>query len=389
MISAIGAPGASRPILVPSAARSSDTSLNKSNAAGTVSPSGADVFSLSQPESLATSDGFFQGTSFAVRGHCYLREMDDGRIRAMSHTKLRFRYNFEAADGTKIHVRVKANLHYSQIGNTDEGSRSIRLRAKAAVSILQENVSSGVTPLLEIPEVSAEAKNRISQAIDLFYQVADAAAALFFESDPLDGDGLIAGLVDAFNGLSESISSIFLPPSADDPEPMSSGEVMGVLQQVASDPGEVLTVAPNQIEAVPLTNVESEPLSGGRPQDIAQSSGPENELVDRVAEGDASGSDKVVLPEGGEMEGPSPAQEIQPATSEQSQRFVNSVMFRLRLQVIQSLTSLVGVFDSDSPSVMATQSIFRASAQLAARYDLGAFGGSDSTSDDNGIDTQV
>ena len=101
----------------------------------------------------------------------------------MSHTKLRFRYDFEAADGTRIRIRAKANLHYSQINHSDEGSQSTRLRAKARILVLQENVSTGAAPLLETPEVSSEAKHEISQAIDHFYQITDAATSLFLDSD--------------------------------------------------------------------------------------------------------------------------------------------------------------------------------------------------------------
>ena len=170
---------------------------------------------------------------------------------------------------------------------------------------------------------------------------------------------------------------------------MSSGEVVELLEQVAADPGEVPTAEPDPIEAVPPVNVESKPLSGAPPQDIAQSSGPENELVENVGQGVTSALENEVLPEAGEQEGPSEGQDVEPATNVQVQPFVGSVMFRLRLQVIQSLTSLVGVFDSDSPRVLASQSIFRASAQFAARYNLSGPGVNGSLPQDNRIDTQV
>ena len=388
MISAVGAPAVSNLILVPSTASSSDTSSNESSLAVTTAPIGGDVLSLSQPESLATSDGFYQRTSLQIRAHSHVKVTDDGQVRAMSHTRLRFSYDFEAADGTRIRIRAKVNLHYSQINDSDEGSQSTRLRVKARVSVLQESVSTGIASLLETPEVCAEAKNGISQAIDLFYQVTDAAASLFLDSNPLDGDALIAGLVEAFNGLSESLNSIFLPPPAD-PEGVTSADVVELLEQVAVDPGEVLVAEPDQIEAVPPGSVESEPLSGAPPQDIGQSSGPENELAENVGQRENSALENEVLPEASEQKGPSEGQEVEPATIEKSQPFVGSVMFRLRLQVIQSLTDLIGVFDSDSPSLLASQSIFRASAQFAARYNVRGPGVNDSLSQDSRIDTQV
>jgi hypothetical protein len=315
--------------------------------------------------------------------------MDDGRIRATSHTRLRFRYDFEAGDGTTIRVRIKANLHYTQIRDGDEGSQSIRLRAKAVVSILQENVSSGLTPLLETPDVSAEAKEGISQAVGLFNQVADTAVALFLESDPLDGDALIAGLVDAFNGLSESIASLFNSGSAEDPKAVSSGEAAELLGQVAAHPGELLAAETDQIEAVPPANVDSGPPPEEPSQDTVSSTDPENGLVESVEEGQPPASQKEVLPEADEQQGPNQAQEVQRPTNEQPRPSVGSVMFKLRFRVIQSLTSLIGVFDPESPSVLASQSVFRASAQLAARYEFGELAGGDSTSHDDGIDTRV
>ncbi len=283
MISAIGAPVVSNPMLLPSAESSSEMPSNETSLAGPTSSTGTDVLSLSQPQPLATNDGFYQRTSLKIRSRSHVKITDDGQVRSMSHTKLRFRYDFEAADGTRIRIRVKANLHYSQFNDGDEGSQSTRLRVKAKVLVLQEGVSTGIAPLLESPEVPSEAKNGITQAIDQFNQITEAATALFLNSDPLDGDSLIAGLVDSFNGLSDSLKSMFLPqPTGSEAEP--SKEVVELLAPSVSDSEELPTPKPAQIEAIPPVSIEAEPLPlpEAPPQDIGQSDVPENELAEVV-----------------------------------------------------------------------------------------------------------
>lgn len=67
--------------------------------------------------------------------------------------------------------------------------------------------------MLNNPENSTDAKSVISTALDLFHQVTDTATSLFLNSDPLDGDSLITGVAEAFNGLSESLTALFQPSS--------------------------------------------------------------------------------------------------------------------------------------------------------------------------------
>ncbi len=164
---------------------------------------------------LTANDGTYQRTSLKIRVHSETAVADDGDVLARSQTKLRFRYDFEAADGTSIHIRAQASLNYAQTSDSEDGSQTTKLRVAARVSILQENVSNGLAPLQKTPDISTEAKDFISQAIDLFQQVIGATTSAFLDSDPLDGDNLIAGLVEAFNGLSAAIDSMFLSPPTD------------------------------------------------------------------------------------------------------------------------------------------------------------------------------
>jgi hypothetical protein len=388
MLSAIGAPAVSNPILLPSAPSSNDATSDDKSLAGPTSPVGADVLSLSQPDSLASSDGFYQRTSLKIRSHSRVKISDDGQVRSMSRTKLRFSYDFEAADGTKIRIRVKANLNHSQVNDGDEGLQSTRIRVKAKVLVLQENVSTGIAPLLDSQEVPSEAKNGISQAIDQFNQITEAATALFLESDPLDGDSLIAGLVESFNGLSESLQSLFLSAPADS-EAVPSNEGVELLAQPVSDSEVIPTAKPDPIEAVPPVKIDSEPLQVAPPQDLGQSSQPEHELAEIGGHGETSTVQNEVASAANEQEGSSEGQEVAPAADEQLPPSIGSVMFKLRIRMVQSLTSLVGDFDAASPDSLASHSMFKASAQFTARYALIESVANGALSQDSQIDTRV
>jgi hypothetical protein len=424
MISAIGAPGASNPGLVSSDALSSDALSTQSPATGTPSLQEPDVLSLAQAQLPSASDGFYQRTSLTVRAHSHVRETDDGRLRVTSHTKLRFRYDFEAADGTTIRVRLKANLHYAQVTNGESEFQSVRLRAKAAVSVIQQDVSSELAPLLETPELSAEAKESISLAIGLFQEVSNTATSLFLEGDPLDGDGLITGLVDAFNGLSESISTMLGLPAPDDPNAVPSGEAAEVLEQAAADPEkapeiepaeapaaetaeapvaeldeapaaeseeapaeaepfEAPVVEPDALEAAATPEVDPEPAPEEPAQAVVASVEPESGPVESTPDALASVSEEGVVAEAAEQEPVGDAEKVRPASNEPSRR-VRSAMLKLRFRVIQSLRSLTRVFDSESTSVRTSRSVFSASARLAARYEFGEL-----ASHGDGIDTQA
>jgi hypothetical protein len=75
-----------------------------------------------------------------------------------------------------------------------------------------------------------------------------------------------------------------------------------------------------------------------------------------------------VAPEDGASENSGAGHDVEAAPGQPSQPSVGSVMLTLRLRVIQSLRSLVEAFDSDSRSLLVSQSTLSMSAQLAARY---------------------
>ncbi len=369
MISATGAPLGSSAIVAARAAPCQGSSSKEPGLAAR--PPEADEVSLAPPDSRAAGDGFYERTSLAIRSHSRVVATDDGQLRVSSHSRLRFRYDFETADGTRIHVRAKVNLDYSQTDHGDGETQSIRLRAKVGVSVFQQDVSAAVQPVLDAPHVSADARSGISHALDLFHRATDALGSRFLDEHQVDGDGLIAGLVEEFNGLSESLSSMLFSTPAGE-EAASSGEAVEPLELPASDPSEVLRAEPQQ-EAPPQT--------------IDPASGPVSESLENVVRGGSPAPEGVSLAEAGEQEGPDDGGRAGPATGAEPQPLFRSVMFRMRLQAIQSLTSLVGAFDSDAPSMTVSQTIARTSVQLAARYHSSAPGAL--LAHDGGIDTQV
>lgn len=321
MISAIGAFPARQAVSTSSTSLSSPTSSCGSSPAGTTCLPESDLLSLSQPGSLTSSVEAYQQTSLKILVRSATTATDDGAERVMAHARLRFCYDFVAADGTNIRIRAQANLDYSQFSDSDDGSQWTRLQAKARVSVLQENVSSDIAPLLETPDISTEAREIVSQALDLFQQVVGATTSAFLGSDPLDGDSLIAGIVDAFNGLTASIDSLF-PPPATDLTAVPTGNGAELLAQATADPSAVLA-------------------SASLPAETTQ-----------------------VVPD-------------------------ESVMMRVRLRVIQSLSSIVDAFDADSSGQQAFRSMVKASAEITARFSVTGADAHDGLLQAAGIDTQA
>lgn len=390
MISSVGVPAVTGPISVPSTSPSTETPTNEASGDGAVSPRGADELSLSPSGSLAVSGGGYQRTSLKIHSHSQVRTTDDGQRLATSHTKLRFNYDFEAADGTKIRIHAVANLNYAQLTDSDAESQSLKLRATAKISILQEGVASDLGSLFGTPEISDDAKTAISTGLDLFRQAMDTATSLFLDSEPVDGDGLIAGAVEAFNGLSDSIGALFEPP-AETPS-LSSPEAAELPEPPATDSTEVAPAPSEQGEATPPVDAEPEPLPESLPPTAAEVSEPEAAPVEDAGQAEAVAPETAVVPETGEPSEagqPSEAGDVQNTEPTPTRSLVGAAMFRVRLHVMASLRDLVGVFDSASSGQQTSQSQFRVSAQFIARYSVSGTGVNEALPSVTGLDAHV
>ena len=83
----------------------------------------------------------------AEHSHACSSKTTDGNLASVdSHTKLRFQYDFQAADGTKIQIRLRANSSFSQEGQGTDAEQSLRIRARLKVTVVQEQVNAGAAP---------------------------------------------------------------------------------------------------------------------------------------------------------------------------------------------------------------------------------------------------
>ena len=101
----------------------------------------------SPTDSVELSDAYRQRESLSIRARTKLKISKDGEIKAKSQAKLRYKYDFVSADGSKISVRLKANLNFKQTVEGDQYSQSLKLSAKASVKAIQRDVSSATTSL--------------------------------------------------------------------------------------------------------------------------------------------------------------------------------------------------------------------------------------------------
>lgn len=295
--------------------------------------SGSDLLCLSSPGSLAENDLYQQQVSWKLRANTQLQVTEDGQSLATAQAKLRFRYDFEAADGSTIQIRLQANLKYAQLTDGDAESQTTKLRASMHVSVLQQNVASGVAPLLDDPNTSPDAQDAMAQALELFQQVTETATSLFQASSPMDGDSLVTGLVDAFNELSESITSALLPASE---EPALAGEVIDVPPPVTVEPTEVAPSTPD-VPAADLPVMVDVPLAETTSETTSTSTEPAS-IEPEAAENAATEEPPVQAEEATPDAEPATDTSSEPTTTPVStvapQLLATTVMLRVRLQMV-------------------------------------------------------
>lgn len=347
MLSSVAASALQSAFLAPLSLAAQDPTTPSSD--GT-SGDGANQLSLAQSGLLDGADTYRERTSLQLRAQSQLQVTEDGQTLATAQAKLRFRYDFQAADGSTIQIRLQANLNYAQLTDADTESQTTKLRASLHISILQKNVASGVAPLQNDPSTSTDAQDTISQALDLFQQVTDAARSLFQASDPLDGDSLITSLVDAFNELADSLSSAFLPTPADS-TPTDDATTAAEL------PAPVDTSTPTEpapvVIDVPVVDVPQPEIAAVEPETVpAEDAAPEESTPqETTSQTEDTTSDTTA-------EAESSQDATAPATTAPTQSLASTVILRVRLQVIQSLRNLTSVFDgsdTEAPSSSSTQ----------------------------------
>jgi hypothetical protein len=269
-----------------------------------------------------------------------LRIDEDGSIRFKSRTNLRYKYEFEAADGTRIQIKVRANLSYAAKLDED-GDLKIRVRAKLQVSLLQESVNSNAASLLSLGE-NDELFSALTEALAAFNDVVTHVTSDILNGESLDGDRLITGLVSAFNELADAID--FTQPNA-----LPQTDLPTSIEPLADE----ATLAESSTSPEPLVIPDAPP-----PIDVLQQ---ETLTAIKLVEN-------------------SPLAEVsainEPAALAETVDF-QSLRLQLRYRFTESLYQLLDLFDGsdDQPSTL-TRLSYRLSAKLSlsARFDAASGG---------------
>ena len=324
-----------------------------------------DEFSLSSFSLRVADDGSYEQSGLRVASRSIVRVGEDGQLSVRSDARLRFRYEFQSADGTKISVRAKANLHYAYRSDGTLDTESLKLQVKFRASVVQQNVADGLNPLLDVPQIPEELQNALTAAAQLFQQTSDGITAAFLDAAAPDGDALITSLVNAFNELTGSLREFVIPSQPalpDDAGTPSDADDAGdlALPESVSAPSSDVEQSPVVIETVP-SSVDSSPpapAADAGPADIPAIV-VENEPVAETV-GDPPASESPAETES------APA----PATPDDARTVVSRALFDLRVRVVASLQSLTQVFDTDtgSSTLLATRLDVFASAKLSAAY---------------------
>jgi hypothetical protein len=296
--------------------------------------------SLAQPRDLQIVD---ESRSLAVlryKSHLKLKQTDDGAIEIKFKSQLKFNYEFQSEDGTTIRLsaKVKTQISYEQTG---EESFEFKARVKFQLSMVQETVESGLTPVLDSDEVTDAQRLAVSSALQDFGDMVDLVTNQFLDNT-LVGDDLIVNVASAFNELTRSVQSE-LPEEVEPPIVPAEEPPLDVSAEVVDDSVPPVAVADQDVLLVDIATVEDELQSAvGDTPDADQAA--EQPIGDvgvtgngEMVEGETDDPPEIVA-SSGEAEMPA-------VTSSYSDR---SVFVDLRVKFVQSLSYLVSVLDSPS-----------------------------------------
>ncbi len=192
--------------------------------------------------------------SLKVRNKTRVRVNEDGSTRAVSKTRLNFKYELETADGQRLQLKARARIKQS-IVQDENGDIAVKTKVKLQFKLLQEDVAGGLSSLTE--NLGDDQAN----PLDAFLNVVEGVVADFTDDGTVDADTLINTVLEGFNSLldafggddSASGQQVFGLPTPDqnvvdalpNPLPVSdgAGEVFGLPTPVPSDDVEVVPVA--------------------------------------------------------------------------------------------------------------------------------------------------
>lgn len=325
-----------------------------------------DVLSLASSRLSIADDGSYEQTGLKLSSRSIVRVGEEGQLSVRSDSRLRFRYEFESADGTKISVQAKAKLQYAYRSDGSIDTESLKLNVKFGVSVLQQNVSDGLNPLLDESQLPDEVKDAIAAATQLFQTVSDSLTSAFQNAESPDGDALVTSLVDAFNQLAGDLQGVVLPtppalPQAegtpDDqggadqaglPEPVPTQDVPANEESASSKPVIVESVTP------PVENSETKETD--TPVESSLIENIEPVVTPTVVE-----EESTQVPAVNESQAPDEA--AAPTQPTDPKDVVNQALLALRVRFVASLQSLTQILDGgeSSTTLLASRFDFRAS----------------------------
>ncbi len=234
-------------------------------------PSDTPTTSSSSDPSLPLQLTSASQLALRVRSRSKVLINEDGSSRAVTKTQLRFRYDFESSDGQRLQLRAKARIKHSVTTGSD-GEVAIKTRVKLQFSLLQQEVSDGVAPLLEGTPQDQNQPN----PLQAFQGAVNAFVSDFADDGQIDADTLISSVLEEFNSLLDALSGRSSEPTNPLPElPVPREAVLddAVIDDDSDDqnvvfalptPDQSITLQPQEIDPVPTndpTVIESENAS--------------------------------------------------------------------------------------------------------------------------------
>lgn len=308
-----------------------------------------------------------------VRAKTEVSQSEDGSLSTSFSSQLKFKYDFIADDGTRISIRARANIQYTQNSDESGSEQSLRIRTKTSVSLLQQNVEAGADELGSIPGLSEEARSAIGKALELFQGVTEAATSQFLSSEPLDGDALINGVVSAFNDFASSA----LQPFLEQPAGTQTTELPAI-DAPAPDPTPAESTPPEAEPTTPVTNTDPVPQNPSSSEPIAESDDvpvtTDNESTSSTSVGasDETESDPNVPAASDESVEETEATQEAPVNEtsvSDARASAEAVLFKLRYQVIESLQQITGSFETENGSYDYARTTYRSSTNLSLRIE--------------------
>ncbi len=254
-----------------------------------------------------------------VRSKSKLRVGQDDSLRAVNKTKLRFRYDLELAGGQKIQLRARASLKQTA-WRSENGDTETKTRVKFQFSLIQQEVSEGLSPL--------QIGDGESSPLSAFLNIVDEAVSDFSDDGTIDADTLIGTVLDEFNTLLASLageaptaSDVIDAPAVRDPAPESPP----IDNLPLSIPSAVESESESDaVESQPVDNAPSELIEPPRVADSSQ-----------LAEADPPGPATVDLGE---------SQLNAPEVTEQTAK---EVLESVRIRFIQSFSQVIKTLSPD------------------------------------------